>query len=94
MLSPKGALPKEDIYKIRPLADDIAARGVQTPPVIDYWGTAWDGNRRLAACRYILASDEYTPEQKARASRVRVWQTDRHATGGPDPGDCHLAQLR
>ncbi|RFU21038.1 hypothetical protein [Geodermatophilus marinus] len=80
MLWPKGALPKEDIYKILPLADDIAARGVQTPPVIDYWGTAWDGNRRLAACRYILASDEYTPEQKARARRIRVWQTDEHAT--------------
>jgi hypothetical protein len=77
MLRPKG---ESDVYKIIPLADDIAARGVQTPPVIDYWGTAWDGNRRLAACYYILTSSDYTPEQKNRARRIRVWQTDRHAT--------------
>ena len=80
MLWPKGERPKDDIYKIIPLADDIASRGVQTPPVIDYWGTAWDGNRRLAACRYILTSNDYTPEQKNRARKIRVWQTDEHAT--------------
>jgi len=80
MLWPKGDLPKDDPYKIVILADDIAARGVQTPPVIDYWGTAWDGNRRLAACRYILTSNDYTPEQQARARKIRVWQTDEHAT--------------
>lgn len=80
LLWPKGELPKDDQYKIVPLADDIASRGVQTPPVIDYWGTAWDGNRRLAACRYILDSSDYTPEQKARARKIRVWQTDEHAT--------------
>lgn len=80
MLWPKGELPKDDLYKIIPLADDIAARGVQTPPVIDFWGTAWDGNRRLAACRYILTSNDYTTEEKGRARRIRVWQTDEHAT--------------
>ncbi|MGW0218754.1 hypothetical protein ACWDXH_30635 [Micromonospora chokoriensis] len=80
MLWPRGELPKDDLYKIVPLADDIASRGVQTPPVIDCWGTAWDGNRRLAACRYILSSNDYTAEQKARARRIRVWQTDEHAT--------------
>lgn len=80
MLWPKGSSSKADPYEIGELADDIAARGVQTPPVIDYWGTAWDGNRRLAACLYILASDEYSDEQKDRASRVRVWQTNEHAT--------------
>lgn len=80
MLWPKGSTSKGDPYEIGELADDIAARGVVTPPVIDYWGTAWDGNRRLAACLYILASDEYSDEQKERASRVRVWQTNEHAT--------------
>jgi hypothetical protein len=80
MLWPKGSTSKSDPYDIRELADDIAARGVQTPPVIDYWGTAWDGNRRLAACLFILASDEYNDVQKERASRVRVWQTNEHAT--------------
>jgi len=60
MLWPKG---ESDFHRIIPLADDIAARGVQAPPVIDYWGTAWDGNRRLAACLYILTSSDYTQEQ-------------------------------
>jgi len=80
MLWPTGSTSKGDPYEIGELADDIAARGVLTPPVIDYWGTAWDGNRRLAACLYILASEEYTDVQKDRASRVRVWQTSEHAT--------------
>jgi hypothetical protein len=80
MLWPKGSTAKGDPYDIRELADDIAARGVVTPPVIDYWGTAWDGNRRLAASLYVLTSDDYTDEQKDRASRVRVYQTSEHAT--------------
>lgn len=80
MLWPTGATSKGDPYEIGELADDIAARGVLTPPVIDHWGTAWDGNRRLAACLYILASEEYSDVQKERASRVRVWQTGEHAT--------------
>lgn len=80
MMWPKGELPKDDVHKIVPLADDIASRGVQNPPVIDYWGTAWDGNRRLAACLYVLTSNEYTEEEKNRARKIRVWQTDEHAT--------------
>jgi len=80
LLWPRGNRPKDDPYKIAALADDIAARGVLTPPVIDYWGTAWDGNRRLAACLYVLASPEYDDNQKERASKVRVWQTDVTAT--------------
>lgn len=80
MLWPKGNTSKGDPYEIGELADDIAARGVLTPPVIDYWGCAWDGNRRLAACLYVLASSDYSDEQKERASRVRVWQTNKHAT--------------
>jgi hypothetical protein len=80
MLWPKGTTKKGDPYEIGELADDIAARGVLTPPVIDHWGTAWDGNRRLAACLYVLASDDYNDDQKERARRVRVWQTGEHAT--------------
>jgi hypothetical protein len=80
LLWPTGSTAKGDPYKIAALADDIAARGVMTPPVIDYWGTAWDGNRRLAACLYVIASSEYDEAQKERARKVRVWQTDQHAT--------------
>lgn len=80
MLWPKGSTKKGDPHEIGDLADDVAARGVHTPPVVDYWGTAWDGNRRLAACLYILASDDYNDVQKERARQVRVWQTGEHAT--------------
>jgi hypothetical protein len=80
MLSPKDSTTKGDPYKIGELAADIAARGVLTPPVIDFWGTAWDGNRRLAACLYILHNDEFSDTEKARAAKIRVWQTDEHAT--------------
>lgn len=80
MLWPTGGTGKGDPYDVGELADDIAARGVLTPPVIDYWGTAWDGNRRLAACLYVLASDDYSDAQKERARRIRVWQTSEHAT--------------
>lgn len=80
MLWPKGSTAKGDPYDIRELADDIAARGVVTPPVIDYWGTAWDGNRRLAASLFVLASDDYSDAQKENARRVRVYQTSEHAT--------------
>lgn len=80
MLWPKGSTGQGDPYEIRDLADDIAARGVTTPPVIDWEGIAWDGNRRLAACLFILSSDDYDSTQKERASRVRVWQTGPHAT--------------
>lgn len=80
MLWPRGTSSKGDPYDIAELADDIAARGVLTPPVIDHWGTAWDGNRRLAACLWVLTSDEYDDVQKDRARNVRVWQTGEHAT--------------
>jgi hypothetical protein len=79
MLWPRGDGPKEDPYRIRPLADDIAARGVQQAPVIDWWGTAWDGNRRIAACLYVLDHD-YEEAEKRRARYIRVWQTDAQAT--------------
>lgn len=80
MLWPKGDGPKGDEFKIKPLADDIAVRGVVQPPVIDYWGTAWDGNRRIAACLYVLANNDYDDAAKQRARYIRVWQTDEHAT--------------
>ncbi len=70
----------DDEFAIADLARSIAANGVQRPPVIDLDGTLLDGNRRLAACNYILENDEFDATQKQRAEHVFVWQLSEHAT--------------
>jgi hypothetical protein len=77
---PGAAGGKKDLFQIPRLAESIAVRGVEQPPVIDWWGVPWDGNRRIAACFYILNNPDSTEEAKRRASMVRVWQTPRDAT--------------
>ncbi len=69
----------DDQFKIRQLARSIAVNGVRKPPIIDLDGTLLDGNRRAAACYYILNSD-FTPEEKRRAEWLQVWQLTEHAT--------------
>ncbi|MET4782413.1 hypothetical protein [Glaciihabitans sp. UYNi722] len=66
---------EEDPFKLRPLASSIARKGVERPPIITHTGTPHDGNRRIAASRFVLQSDEFTAEQKERARWIRVWQT-------------------
>jgi hypothetical protein len=75
-------MPEEEQFKIAALARSIAANGVQKPPILSYDGRLLDGNRRVAACHYILHSrdDEFSTEQKQRAERVYVWQLSEHAT--------------
>ncbi len=69
-----------DQFKIADLARSIASSGVRQPPVISYNGTLLDGNRRVTASLYVLASDDFTHEEKTRAQTVRVWQLTEHAT--------------
>lgn len=71
---------QQDQFKITDLARSIAANGVRTPPIIDVDGTLLDGNRRMAACHYILHSDEFNLVEKGRAEYVLVWQLTEHAT--------------
>lgn len=73
-------LDTKDQFKIESLARSIAAGGVRVPPIISAQGTLLDGNRRVAACRTVLSSDEFSPEQKSRAKKIRVWQLTEHAT--------------
>ena len=73
-------LEETDQFKIADLARSIASSGVRQPPVISYDGTLLDGNRRVTASLYVLASDDFSPEEKARARTVRVWQLTEHAT--------------
>lgn len=70
----------DDQFKIVELARSIANNGVKTPPIIDVDGTLLDGNRRIAACHYILNSEEFTSEQKKGAEYVFVWQLTPDAT--------------
>ncbi len=82
MLS-RSSLPgvtEEDQFEIVELARSISINGVRKPPIIDVDGTLLDGNRRVAACYYILGSDEFASEQKERAEYIFVWQLTPDAT--------------
>jgi hypothetical protein len=69
-----GLEREEDQFNIKPLGRSIANNGVRKPPVIDVDGTLLDGNRRIAACLWVLGEPGFTPEQRARAEWVYVWQ--------------------
>lgn len=71
---------RADQFKVVGLARSIAVNGVRRPPILDVDGTLLDGNRRVAACRYILDSDEFSVEEKQRAEWVFAWQLTTHAT--------------
>ncbi len=72
-------MPAEEQFKIPALARSIAANGVQKPPILAYDGRLLDGNRRVAACHYIINSDEFSLEQKKRAEHIYVWRLTEHA---------------
>ena len=67
-------------FGIEDLADSIARKGVQQPPIVTWGGEPKDGNRRISAAKYILTSDRFTAEQKERARWVRVWRAPRETT--------------
>jgi hypothetical protein len=70
---------RKDEFNIVELARSIANNGVRKPPIIDRDGTLLDGNRRIAACYYILNS-KFSSEEKKRAEKIFVWQLTEHAT--------------
>jgi hypothetical protein len=71
---------KSDQFEIVELARSIAINEVRKPPILDIDGTLLDGNRRVAACYYILSSNEFDSKQKRRAEYIQVWQLTEHAT--------------
>ena len=81
----------KDQFEIRNLARSIATNGVRTPPVIAYDGTLLDGNRRVTASLYVLETDDFTSEQKARVEKIRVWQLTEDA--GPDDAEAVVVSL-
>lgn len=69
-----------DPFEIIPLARSIARKGVERPPIVTHEGQPKDGNRRIAAARHILASKDFTPDQKERARWIRVWKAPAYTT--------------
>lgn len=88
---PLPGLATDDQFEIVELARSIAVNGVQRPPILDVGGTLLDGNRRVAACHYILHRDEFSSDEKRRAEYVFVWQLTEHAT--PDDRDAVIVAL-
>ncbi|EOA04725.1 hypothetical protein HFRIS_011238 [Herbaspirillum frisingense GSF30] len=70
---------EEDQFGIPALARSIAANGLRKYPILSFNGRLLDGNRRLAACYYILTSDEFTIEQKKRVEYILVWRLTEHS---------------
>ena len=83
ILSSKEQLPgvvDEDEFDLDDLAEDIAAFGLERPPILDQDGQIRDGNRRIAACRLILIAPEYSDEAKERVRRIEAHQLSEHAS--------------
>lgn len=67
---------RDDPFDIVPLAKSIAERGVDVPPILTWDGQPWDGNRRIAAAKYVLTRKGFSPEERERARWVKVWVFD------------------
>jgi hypothetical protein len=65
---------QKDPFGIVPLARSIARKGVERPPIVTWDGEPKDGNRRITASKYVLASDQFTAQEKENARWIRVWQ--------------------
>lgn len=69
------SLTEKDPFDVLPLANSIARRGVERPPILTFEGQPKDGNRRIAAAKYVVSHpDLYSQDQVDRARWVRVWQ--------------------
>lgn len=66
---------KDDPFDIAALARSIATKGVERPPILTWDGEPKDGNRRIAAAKYVQTHKGYTDEERERARWVRVWVT-------------------
>jgi hypothetical protein len=69
-----------DPFKIKGLAQSIARKGVERPPIVTWSGEPKDGNRRIAAAKQVLEGADFTAEEKERARWVRVWRAPEGTT--------------
>ena len=76
------SLGKDDPFKIKALAESVARKGVEKPPIIDKHGVLFDGHRRTAAARYVLShADKFGSAAVGRAEWIKVWMAP---TATPD----------
>jgi hypothetical protein len=75
------SLTKRDPFKIIPLARSVARKGVERPPIVTWSGEPKDGNRRIAAAKYVLDHpEEFDDEERERARWIRVWRCPQGTT--------------
>ncbi len=74
------SLDKTDPFKLKPLADSVARKGVEVAPIVTFEGEPKDGNRRIAASLLILYGKEYGAAEKERARYIRVWRAPARTT--------------
>ena len=69
-----NSLAKGDPFEVVPLAKSIASKGVERPPILTADGEPKDGNRRIAAARYVLSNPKaFSAQEQERARWVKVW---------------------
>lgn len=75
------SLTKRDYFQIVPLARSIARKGVERPPILTWEGQPKDGNRRIAAAKYVVQHpEEFNEEERERARWIRVWRCPKGTT--------------
>jgi hypothetical protein len=74
------SIDKDDPFKLRPLAESIARKGVERAPIVTWEGEPKDGNRRIAASKLVLKDSKFTAEQRDRGRWIRVWQAPEGTT--------------
>ncbi|GAA4534851.1 ParB/Srx family N-terminal domain-containing protein [Nonomuraea ferruginea] len=74
------SMGKEDPFEIEALARSIARKGVERPPIVTHEGEPKDGNRRIAAAKYVLSAKGFTAEERDRARWIRVWRAPKGTT--------------
>lgn len=69
------SLTERDPFNVVPLAQSIARKGVERPPILTWDGEPKDGNRRIAAAKYVVAGSdtEFDVKAKTNARYLRVW---------------------
>lgn len=67
------SMSKRDPFNIEPLAKSIARKGVERSPILTADGEPKDGNRRIAAARWVVNSGAFNHEEVERARWVKVW---------------------
>ncbi|WP_157101969.1 hypothetical protein [Nocardia caishijiensis] len=67
------SMTKNDPFNVAPLAHSIARKGVERPPILTADGEPKDGNRRIAAAKWVVSSGNFAPDEVQRARWVKVW---------------------